>query len=226
MGKFFLTFSFLFVSIISLCQKKQWKNELSISALKVSTSSYYNYSFDLPLPFIGANIIYKHRIHDKFYIRVSQSYYRYSINDRGYFFYDNGSSERKVQEINTSSGVELRYFITKTGKFVLHSGFDASLFIHNARRAEHFRGNDIPYYDFNISNTVTGFGIQGFSGLSYYPAKRLVLSLEGSILIGFYKQKTRYFDLNSSTESTIKDDGIEPYAQLFLLRTASIGWRF
>lgn len=223
MGRLLIAFLVLFTSLISLCQDKQRKNELGFSMFKVSTTPFFNYSIPYPLmPNVGANVVFKHKIYDNFYFRASQSYYKYSLDDYGYTCYDCTNNKRKVQEINTSAGFEFRYFGTKSGKFVLYSGFDASFFIHQSNSM----ARDFGPGSSKFKQKNTGLGIQGFTGLSIYPTKKLVFSIDGSLLIGYYKQKNSSSDMTGFVRSSSEDIGSQPYAQFFLIRSATIGWRF
>ncbi len=218
----FLSFLFLLISSVSFGQQKVLKNELDISVVKISTMpfDFYNSNF-IKTTITGAHIIYKYRIYEKFYFRGNQSFYQYSMDDD---FYSGYNSQRNIREINTSAGIEFRYFKTKREKLRLYSGLDFTTFF-----------NQYEYYSYgrftssspsHVNHTQRGIGIQSFTGLSICPIKELVFTIETSLLGGASKEKLKYHESVGFVQSETEDRGLQPFAQFFLLRTVSIGWVF
>lgn len=218
----FLSFLFFLISFVSFGQQKVLKNELDISVVKISTVpfDFYNSNFSRS-PNTGAHIIYKYRIYEKFYFRGSQSFYQYSINDD---FYSGYNSQRNIKEINTSAGLEFRYFKTKREKLRLYSGLDFTTFFNRYKYYSYGRFTSSSPSD--INHTQRGIGVQGFTGLSICPIKELVFTLETSLLGGVGKEKLKYQEDIGFVQPETEDRGLQPFAQFFLLRTASIGWVF
>lgn len=218
----FLSLLFFLISFVSFGQQKVLKNELDISVVKISSVpfDFYNSNFSRS-PNTGAHIIYKYRIYEKFYFRGSQSFYQYSTDDD---FYSGYNSQRNIREINTSAGLEFRYFKTKREKLRLYSGLDFTTFF-----------NQYKYYSYGrftssspsrVNHSQNGIGIQAFTGLSICPIKELVFTLETSLLGGVSKEKLKYQESIGFVQSETEDRGLQPFAQFFLLRTVSIGWVF
>ena len=214
MNKVIVVFLLVLGYNFTFAQEKVKKNELSISMLKISTSPFYNTVAGKPFKLnAGVHVIYKHRLRDNLFLRASQSYYKYSNPNNLYGF----EKSRNMEEIMTSAGVEFRYFPSKKKQFNLYTGADLSVFLYK---------NKLQTETDNIHlETMKGAGLNTFAGINIYPAKKLIISIESSLLLGFSRNSIVSTNLNGSS-SVIFEPNFEMFGQIFLLRTVSVGWRF
>lgn len=217
MNKFCLVLSLLFFSCATFAQKKSKKNEINLSIFKSSTLPFTSFSSFQVLP-MGINMLYRYHTYEKFYLRASQSFYRYNSGNSHLTFKDYDY----IQEINTSVGLEFRYYRTRKVEFNLYCGIDLTGFINSGQfTSVDFGGN----FAGNIKQKNTGIGIQPFSGIVFYPLKRLAFSLEGSLLLGIQKQEESLSNFKGFVQPT-PNNGFSGYSQFFLIRHASVGWIF
>lgn len=217
MGRLFIAFLFLFAPLISLCQEKQRINELGFSVFKSSTLPFTSFSSFQVVP-MGINVLYRYHAYEKFYFRASQSFYRYNSRNSHFTFKDHDY----IQEINTSVGLEFRYFKTKTGKLSLYCGLDLTGFINTGQFS--FVNADGNFAG-DAEQKNTGIGIQPFYGIVFYPLKRLAFSLEGSLLLGIQKQEESFSNFKGFVQPT-PNNVFSGYSQFFFIRHASVGWLF
>ncbi len=224
----FILFGFILLlsAHFSFGQQQIRKNELSVSFFKVSNLPKEFLPFKhLQLAYnIGAHAIYKYRLNDKFYFRTSQSYYKYNYSSDVDFCFKCASNIKNLQEINTSIGIDFRFLNNPKKKVAFYSGIDLTGFSNVSKWKTYESFNDTGYS--TVKERKLGIGIQPFSGLSLYPKKRLIISLEASLLLGLYKNRQVYTNISNANSNVFKEEGFLPYSQLFLLRTASIGWVF
>ncbi len=215
MNKVIVGFLFAFISVFSFGQEKIKRNELSFSVIKLATSQFENYLIPID-PFgidAGINIVYKNFVRDNLYFRACQSYYRYP---NMYFEIGLGNSITD-QEITSSIGLEFRYPKHSFKKYNFYTGFDICGLIN----IEKFQISD----EFKFRRTDKGIGLLSFAGFNIYPNKRLVLTLESAMMLGFMKNTLKETGPNNAVSYESYGDW-EQFGEIFLLRTVSIGWRY
>ncbi len=208
---------FVAMSGLLIAQPTNEKHSLGISTLNISNlSSAYFLEFWPITAKIGANAVYKKRLYEHVSYRFSQSYYEYKFNS-------GQTHQMLLREINTSGGFEYRYFQSKKKRLNLYTSLDITGFVNYSTSTLD--------YGYGIQNYVykqrkIGLGLSPGIGLTIYPFRRMVLSIESSALAGISKNQQADDELSGFKDSSIPTQSIQAYSQIFLIRTASIGWMF